>query len=309
MAENDPLVRDDYVSRLVSVVIPTYNHAHFLQQALQSVVDQSYSNWEALVVDNHSDDHTDDVVASFADPRIRLLKIHNNGVIAASRNLGIRNSRGEWVAFLDSDDYWHVKKLEISIRYLKKGADIVYHNMYKVQERGNASWRRRYVWRLKSPVMTDLIIKGNALPNSSVVVRRQLLIEIDGLDESRDLITYEDYDAWIRIAALTERFVLIPRILGYYWIGGGNLSHGQEPLFLKTKFDYLEKLDNQQLVQANAANAYLLLRGAYNKTSGRCMLDSDTVRDAMKTTDLRIKLKVIYLRIMSGMYRVFDMCS
>ena len=72
---------------LVSVVIPTYNHAHFLGVALESVIDQTYTNWEAIVIDNHSTDDTDAVVRSFKDSRISLLKIHNDGVIAASRSL------------------------------------------------------------------------------------------------------------------------------------------------------------------------------------------------------------------------------
>ena len=78
---------------LVSVVIPTFNHASYLARALQSVLDQTYTNWEAIVIDNHSTDKTDEVMASFADPRIIYLKIHNNGVIAESRNVGIRAAK------------------------------------------------------------------------------------------------------------------------------------------------------------------------------------------------------------------------
>ena len=91
---------------LVSVIIPTYNQAHYLVRALQSVLDQTYINWEAIVIDNYSTDNTDEVMADFADPSVTYLKIHNNGVIAASRNEGIRAAKGEWVAFLDSDDWW-----------------------------------------------------------------------------------------------------------------------------------------------------------------------------------------------------------
>jgi glycosyltransferase involved in cell wall biosynthesis len=95
---------NDNASPLVSVVIPTYNHARYLGRALQSVLDQTYKNWEAIVIDNHSTDNTAELIASFADQRITYLKIHNNGVIAASRNAGIRAAKGEWLAFLDSDD-------------------------------------------------------------------------------------------------------------------------------------------------------------------------------------------------------------
>ena len=112
---------------LVSVVIPTYNHAHYLKQALQSVIDQTYDNWEALVVDNHSEDNTDDIVNSFNDKRIKLFKIHNKGIIAASRNLGIKHSIGKWVAFLDSDDWWYPERLNKSVQILNNGAQLVCH--------------------------------------------------------------------------------------------------------------------------------------------------------------------------------------
>ncbi len=84
---------------LVSIVIPTYNHANYLRKALQSVLDQTYKNWEAIVIDNHSTDDTKKVINKFNDPRIRYLKIHNYGVIAKSRNAGILAAKGEWVAF------------------------------------------------------------------------------------------------------------------------------------------------------------------------------------------------------------------
>ncbi len=116
-------------SSLVSVVIPTYNHARFLGRALQSVLDQTYTNWEAIVVDNHSQDNTDEVVQRFACGRFTLLKIHNNGVIAASRNMGIRAAKGEWIAFLDSDDWWKPNKLQVCFEHINNNVDLVYHRL------------------------------------------------------------------------------------------------------------------------------------------------------------------------------------
>jgi len=84
-----------FVNSMVSVIIPSYNHAHFLKQSLKSVIDQTYSNWEAILVDNHSEDNTDSIINSFANARIKILKIYNNGVIAVSRNLGIKHACGE----------------------------------------------------------------------------------------------------------------------------------------------------------------------------------------------------------------------
>ena len=98
---------------LVSVVIPTYNHAQYLRRALTSVLDQSYVNWEVIVIDNHSTDNTDELMEDFLGPQITYIKIHNSGIIALSRNAGINAARGEWIAFLDSDDWWTKDKLQV----------------------------------------------------------------------------------------------------------------------------------------------------------------------------------------------------
>ena len=133
---------NDTVSPLVSVVIPSYNHGRFLGRALQSVLDQTYTKSEVIVIDNHSTDNTDAVMASFADLRITYIKIHNNGIIAASRNIGLRLAKGEWIAFLDSDDYWSRNKLEQCILN-RSNNDVIYHKLmcYKALDSGKRQGR------------------------------------------------------------------------------------------------------------------------------------------------------------------------
>jgi glycosyltransferase involved in cell wall biosynthesis len=208
---------------LVSVVIPTYNRAADLARALRSVIDQSWANWEALVVDNHSADDTAAVVEGFHERRIRFLSVHNHGVIAVSRNLGIREARGEYVAFLDSDDWWLPKKLERSVLELQAGADVVYHDLYIA--RAHSSWwstRRARTHGLRAPVFQSLIEHGNALLNSSVVVRRSLLLAVGGLSDDPEITAWEDYDCWLRLARVTNAFRRITPPLGYYWLAGNN---------------------------------------------------------------------------------------
>lgn len=210
---------------LVSVVIPTFNRARDLERALKSVLAQTCPRWEALVVDNHSSDNTDEVVKAFGDPRIRLLKIHNNGVIAASRNLGIRHALGEYIAFLDSDDWWLPRKLEESLKYLDQGSDVVYHDLFMVYRAGQRIfWRKVRARALGVPAFQDLLVNGNALITSSVVARKSILLEIGGLSEDTALISWEDYDAWLRAARITDKFRKLSKPLGYYWRGGGNVS-------------------------------------------------------------------------------------
>ena len=109
---------------LIAVVIPTYNHAHFIGRAIQSVLDQTYTNWEILVVDNHSTDNTEEVIKSLNDGRIQLLKIHNSGVIGMSRNMGILKAKGDWIFLIDADDYF-ISDIGIILKKIKnKSLDI-----------------------------------------------------------------------------------------------------------------------------------------------------------------------------------------
>lgn len=219
------------VKPVVSVVIPTYNRAADLRRALASVQAQSETRWEGIVVDNHSTDDTDSVIAGFADPRIRFVKIHNRGIIATSRNAGIREAKGAYVAFLDSDDWWTPRKLEFSVAALERGADVTYHDLWLVTSaRQKLVWRKARTRKLASPVFDDLLAGGNALVNSSVVMRASLLEAMNGLAEDESLVAIEDYDAWLRAAKLTEKFERIPRTLGYYWAGGGSFSNPKRTL-------------------------------------------------------------------------------
>jgi len=212
---------------LVSVVIPTYNRSEELKIALESVLSQTYQNFEVIIVDNNSTDGTDAMLKDLNDQRIRLLKINNNGVIAASRNLGIDASSGKWIAFLDSDDWWYSNKLERVMYYCNSGYDVCYHDLKIISSQRKFSLYQKKMsgYQVKKPVFNDLIQLGNALSNSSVVVKTSLIKQISGLCEDIKLIGSEDYECWIRLSKLTNKFKYIPETLGYYWIGTSNTSN------------------------------------------------------------------------------------
>ena len=209
----------------VSVVVPTYNRARDLRRALASVISQSCQDWEILIVDNHSEDDTAGVVEQFADPRMRLLSVRNNGVIGVSRNCGIAHARGEYVAFLDSDDWWLPAKLARCVSALDAGADVVYHDLYLARTASSRPrLRRAATWAVKSPVLADLLERGNALVNSGVVLRRSALLAAGGQSEDPRVASWEDYECWLRLARITERFQRLDEVLGFYWAGGGNVT-------------------------------------------------------------------------------------
>ena len=113
-----------------SVILPTYNQSDFLNKSIDSIVSQTFADWELLVVDNNSTDDTDNVIQSFQDNRIKVYKINNQNILAKSRNLGIKKSTSNWLCFIDSDDIWYPKKLEITKKYIEvKNGDLFYHDL------------------------------------------------------------------------------------------------------------------------------------------------------------------------------------
>ena len=207
---------------IFSIVIPTYNHAIFLKRALKSIIDQSFKNWEAIIIDNYSTDSTQEVVMDFNDPRIKYLKVHNKGIIAISRNIGIQNAKADWIAFLDSDDWWTSNKLEVCFNKLNENIDFIYHRMKIKSDKFKLISRKKTKNKqLTKPILTNLLVGGNVISNSSVVVRKNLLDKIGYLDEREELVAVEDYHTWLRIAKLTDKFLYLSKCLGYY------LSHDQ----------------------------------------------------------------------------------
>lgn len=215
----------DEVTPLVTVIIPTYNHGRYLGRALQSVLDQTYTNWEVIVIDNHSTDNTDEVVARFTSPYITYLKIHNNGVIAASRNAGIRAARGDWIAFLDSDDWWTSDKLTICMNWNDDNADLIYHDLKIVSEKPSLFGNKKIKsWQVKKPVLADLLVRGNAIATSSVLVRAHHLKLLGGMSEHTEMIAAEDYNTWLRIARITDNFKYLGKSLGFYQVHNNGVS-------------------------------------------------------------------------------------
>ena len=289
---------------LVSIVIPTYNRACDLEQALKTVQSQTYMNWEVLIVDNYSTDNTDEMINGLNDERIKLFKIHNNGVIAVSRNLGIQHALGEYVAFLDSDDWWAPRKLEESLKYLEAGEDVVYHDLFLVTKHSQRlHWRKAKVRDLNSPVFNDLVKNGNGLNNSSVVLRKGILQKIGGISENVALITMEDYDAWLRAAKITEKFKRIPKTLGYYWAGGGNASNASSTITALKSFEEVHADDIENL---SAGNGFLWVN--YSKGRAYYKLGSyDIAKETLKKIyreppPLLMSIKILWMLLLIEIY-------
>lgn len=256
------------VTPIVSVIMPSYNHGRYLGRALRSVVNQTYKNWEAIVIDNNSTDNTDEVLAGFSyDSRIKCLKIDNEGIIAASRNAGIAVAKGEWIAFLDSDDWWVDEKLNKCFCYINERINVVYHDLDIVYEAPRMFKRKKTKsWQLKTPVVIDLLLNGNAIANSSIMVRKSLLVKVGCINESASLVALEDYNTWLKVASETNAFKYIPKVLGGYFVHSGGMSRKDLSLSYKeATFGFIDQLSARDLKKFNKNLDYTNGRRLYLK--------------------------------------------
>lgn len=256
---------NNFSSPLISIVIPTYNRADLIEKAIQSILNQTYKNWELIVVDNYSDDNTKDVISAFNDNRIFMLSTPRTGSVAASRNLGVSHSNGEWIAFLDSDDWWFPNKLELVYKVIQKKPDLIYHNLQIVSDNQALSGRKKTKGRkLKEPLYLDLLLNGNIIALSSVVVRKEIFLRVDGMNESPTFFAVEDYDTWLRIAQITNKFKYINRVLGAYRLHDGNIGKVNNFQYLSNALElHLNLLNTKQLRRFQSLYIYQIARSTY----------------------------------------------
>lgn len=210
-------------SPFFSIIIPTYNRAELFRRALESVATQTFTDFEVIVCDDGSSDHTSEVVDNFKDSfAIRYLREENWGGPARPRNNGLNVARGEWICFLDADDWWFPGKLAAVFAAIGN-VDVVHHDcaVFDGSVKRILKMRGR---QLSAPVFVDLMTAWNALHTSTVCVKKTILEEVGGFSEERALIAIEDFDLWLRISRITDRFGHIPRVLGAYGVSHGNIS-------------------------------------------------------------------------------------
>ena len=198
-----------------SIVIPTYNQSNFLKKALQSVYSQTFKNFEVIVVDNNSNDKTHQVAKSFK--KVIYKKINNRGVIAKSRNLGIKLSKGSWIAFLDSDDFWEKNKLnEVNKKIKKNNFDVVCHSEWSINLNSKEKKISTYGPYTEN-FYKKILIYGNRNSTSASVVNKKFLKKNKlKFNENKSFITAEDYNFFLDIAKLKGIFYYINKPLGYH---------------------------------------------------------------------------------------------
>ncbi len=205
----------------VSVIIPAYNSEKYIAEAIASVFAQTYPSYEVIAVDDGSTDNTLQLLKQYG-PRVKALTKLNGGP-ASARNLAIKNSNGDYIAFLDSDDLWVEEKLEEQLAFLDKHPEVglIFGEMLMFEDKGGKKIVQSKIGYTGDPTFRQLLF-GNYIPNSTVVIRRRCVDKVGLLNESKELIAVEDHEYWMRIA---RAFPLagIPNPLAYYRIRDGNI--------------------------------------------------------------------------------------
>lgn len=226
---------------MVSVIMPSWNTGKFIAESIQSVIDQTYKNWELLIVDDCSTDNTDQVVASFNDDRIRYLKNKKNSGAALTRNKAIREARGEWIAFLDSDDLWFPKKLERQIKFMKKNNLVFsYHEYVKIDEES----KQLNIYVSGPRVVTKRKMYNYGYPGCLTFMYSAKYM---GMIQIKDIKKNNDYAILLKLCKKAD-CVLLRENLAQYRIRKKSISHDKMSKKLKSHYDLFHFCDEKPVL-------------------------------------------------------------
>lgn len=205
---------------LVSIIMPSYNTAEYIKESILSVLNQTYTNWELIIVDDCSTDNTDDVVAAFQDERICYLKNKKNSGAAISRNRALHEAKGKWIAFLDSDDLWHPEKLERQIRFMEEsGCSFSYTNYSEIDE--HSCPLGRIVTGPKRITKTGMF--NYCWPGCLTVMYDATVV---GLIQIKDIKKNNDYAMWLKACRKADCYLLDETLAKYRKRSGSISNHG-----------------------------------------------------------------------------------
>ncbi|MFC1623784.1 glycosyltransferase family 2 protein [Candidatus Omnitrophota bacterium] len=191
---------------MISVIIPTFNRAPFLKKAIESVLSQTYKGFEIVVVDDGSWDDTPDVVTYFSG-RVKYIKQENKGP-GAARNLGIKESKNSFIAFLDSDDWWDREKLDVQINEMQQNPSYLISHTEEVWYKNGALLNQKKKHKKFHGYIFDRCLPLCVVSMSTVIVRRELFDRTGLFDEK--LVCCEDYDFWLR-SSIKYPFLLVDK--------------------------------------------------------------------------------------------------
>lgn len=237
--------------------MPSYNTGQYIASTIRSVLAQTYPHWELIIVDDCSKDNTDSVVSQFVDKRIRYLKNEKNSGAAVSRNRALREAKGKWIAFLDSDDIWHPEKLERQLNFMiHHGYDFTYTD-YRIQL--NGEWLP-YINTGPTVINKWKLYNYCYFSTITVIYNREKI----GLIQVADLKKNNDYAMWFQAIEKSPCY-RFPECLSYYIKHDGSISSGSKWKLIKWHYVLFRKGLDKNPVSASILTVNNLIHGVLKK--------------------------------------------
>ena len=237
----------------VSVIIPSYNHEKFIQECIQSVLDQTYQDFEIVITDDCSSDRSVELIQSFDDSRIKLFRHLENKGASFATNSCILNSSGKYIAMLSSDDAWYPDKLALQVKYLEEHPEIaaVFGKVDWIDENGDEILYKNFPYldvfnvrnRTRHEWLKHFFFYGNCLCHPSSLIRKECYTKVGMLNPT--LAGLPDYDLWIRFSLKYEIRILNNKMVRYRWVGDtDNTSGDTNSNRIRNRFECFKILDN-----------------------------------------------------------------
>lgn len=241
---------------LVSIIIPTYNRVHLIRETLESILAQTYQDWECLVVDDFSTDDTKELIKQFSlkDNRIKYLNNERNKGAQGARNTGILYAKGEYITFFDSDDTMLPERLEKQIRYLCKNVSIDICTCYSHLVNDKNETTGAFTWITKGNIIKKLLERTTYVDYNSAVLRKNIFDSAGLLDE--DCPSYQEWDTYINIAQYAKFGTVHELLINYHQRSSGRISNdnqrdllGQIYIYSKYKNLFIEHLGKKLYIR------------------------------------------------------------
>ena len=245
---------------LVSIIMPSYNTDKFIIETIKSVLAQTYTEWELLIVDDCSTDKTDEIVRSFlSDKRIKYFKNEKNSGAAASRNKALREAKGKWIAFLDSDDLWMPEKLEKQIRFMKNnGYYFSYTNYAEIDVEG----KRNGITVTGPRKITKTGFYNYCWPGCLTVMYDRNAV---GLVQIADIKKNNDYAMWLKVCQKADCYLLDEDLALYRRGRVGSVSTHSIKTMIGWHYKLYREAEGQNVIEAFISTIRNMVFGYYKK--------------------------------------------
>ena len=244
---------------LVSIIMPSYNTAAYIKESIQSVLNQTYTNWELIIVDDCSTDSTDEVLETIKDSRIRYFKNDKNSGAAVSRNKALREAKGQWIAFLDSDDLWMSDKLEKQINFMKNnGYSFSYTNYEEIDVDGNRTGIK--VTGPKKITKTGMF--NYCWPGCLTVMFDANKV---GLIQIEDIKKNNDYAMWLKVCKKADCYLLDEYLAQYRKGRVGSVSTHSIKTMIGWHYKLYNEAENMGMAKSLFNTGRNLLFGCFKK--------------------------------------------